>query len=126
MAFVEFQMTKGGNHALPKGVCSLSIAPKHGHVSISAPDALNGLRTHNYVRFFYDAASNKLGIKKSDNAKGAAKICRQEKTSVVNIAIPANLRHLLNEIGAKSGRYYFVDDPEHGFYTIDLGKAVVA
>jgi hypothetical protein len=124
MAFVEFLIKKGNSNPLPKGQCGLNVAKDGIKVTISAPDAQNGLKAHNYVKFLYDAATHTLGVKKSENASGASRITRFSKTGIVRVIVPAQLRGLLAGLEVKSGRYYFVDNPEVGFYTINLSRAV--
>jgi hypothetical protein len=122
MAFVDFAVKKGctSGEPLPKGVCSLALSKALSRLTVSAPDALNGLKAHNYVRLCFDAATNTLGVRKSESAASASKIQRKENSGIAVIALPAALRALLLELEIKPGRFYFVDNPKTGFYTVDL------
>lgn len=124
MAFVEFEVRRPGGDPLPKGVCSLCMPIKHGQnaakLLISAVDALNHFRAVNHVRVLWDAATNTIGLRKVTDARGACKLRRTPKSSVVCVTLPKALQMELVELGTLSNRFYFVEDPALGFYTINL------
>lgn len=127
MAFVVFESKRGRvgrRKTLPNGVCSVHNSGKFLIIYISAPDAQNGLRTHNYAHVLWDAGANILGVRKADNPSGAVKLRRNDKANTIAVTIPADLTEELRAMAVKPGRYYFRDDPRHGFYTIDLNVPV--
>lgn len=123
MAFEVFEKRKRvAETGLPKGVCSLAWTGENmARISISATDSMNGLRDVNCVQTLYDADAHMLGIAKTSVG---LKLCRQKTSGIRTVTLPAKLGNVLRKLDTRAGRYYFVDDPRHGHYVIDLTTPV--